>query len=363
MFGSAALTVTDTRPSPGVSGITPSTIDLATPPATFSVTGYGFANLGFGLPIANFSRNGVVLAQARATAMTSTTLTVPFPTSPTAIGGAGLPGFSAGPIVVEIYHQTGPSSFSVFGTTALTVTDTRPSPGVSGITPSTIDLAAPPATFSVTGYGFADLGFGLPIANFTRNGAVLAQARATAMTSTTLTVPFPTSPTAIGGAGLPGLSAGPIVVQIYHQTGPASFGLQGSAALTATGVQVPPGVSGITPSTIDLATPPATFSVTGGGFANLGFGLPIANFSRNGVVLRDMVTSVKAAKTATDCPFGSSARSVLTPAATTSAVLIQKAPIRNAQSGLIFPIRVIQPGSAGSFPVRAGRWVQNRAHR
>ena len=230
VFGSAALTVADTRPGPGVSGITPNTIDLAAPPATFTVTGNGFANLGFGLPIANFSRNGEVLAQARATAMTSTTLTVPFPTSATALG-AGLPGLSAGPVVVQIYHQTGPVNYSVFGSVALTVADTRPAPGVSGITPNTIDLAAPPTTFTVTGNGFANLGFGLPIANFTRNGAVLAQARATAMTPTTLTVPFPTSATALGG-GLPGLSAGPVIVQIYHQTGPVNYSVFGSTALS-----------------------------------------------------------------------------------------------------------------------------------
>src|SRR6267378_1671058 len=54
----------------GVSAIAPSTIDLASPPATFTITGNGFANLGFGLPVVNFMRNGALIAQARATALT-----------------------------------------------------------------------------------------------------------------------------------------------------------------------------------------------------------------------------------------------------------------------------------------------------
>src|SRR3954447_12610660 len=68
---------------------------------------------------------------------------------------------------------------------------------------------------------------------------------------------------------------------------------------------------------------------------------------------------VKAAKTASDSPLGRSARRVSIPAAMTTVVLIQKAPIRNAQMGLSLPIRVIQPGSLGSSPVRAGLRAQN----
>jgi hypothetical protein len=34
-------------------------------------------NLGFGLPVVNFMRNGTLIAQARATGLTGTTLTVP----------------------------------------------------------------------------------------------------------------------------------------------------------------------------------------------------------------------------------------------------------------------------------------------
>ena len=38
----------------------------------------------------------------------------------------------------------------------------------------------------------------------------------------------------------------------------------------------------VTPGTIDLATPPAAFTITGNGFATAGFGLPVVNFMRGG---------------------------------------------------------------------------------
>jgi hypothetical protein len=294
LLGSVALTINGAQTPPGVSGISPNTVDLATPPATFTITGNGFANLGFGLPMVNFTRNGMLLAQVRSTAMTATTLTVPFPS-----------GLSAGAVVVDVYLQTGSSSYSLAGSTTLTVTDTRPGPGVSGIAPNAIDLATPPSTFTITGGGFANLGFGLPIVNFTRNGAVLAQARATAMTASTLTVPFPTSATAIA-PNLPGLSAGAVDVQVYLQTGSASYSLLGSAALTVTDTRPGPGVSGITPNPINLATPPSTFTIAGGGFANLGFGLPIVNFTRNGAVLAQARATAMTAATLT-VPFPTSA--------------------------------------------------------
>ena len=144
----------------GVSAIAPNSVDLASPPATFTITGNGFTNLGFGLPVANFARGTTLLAQARATALTgSTTLTVPFPTQATAI------------------------------------------------TPSSIDLLHPPASFTITGNRFANLGFGLPVVNFVRGTTVLAQAPATALSGgTTLTVPYPTQAT----TNLPGLSAGQV---------------------------------------------------------------------------------------------------------------------------------------------------------
>ena len=74
--------MTDHAATPGVTGITPSAIDLATPPATFTIAGGGFTNSGFGLPVVNFMLNGAALGQARATAATGTTLTVPSPTAP-----------------------------------------------------------------------------------------------------------------------------------------------------------------------------------------------------------------------------------------------------------------------------------------
>src|SRR4030095_7393257 len=96
---------------------------------------------------------------------------------------------------------------------AVTVTVTE----VDSITPNLIDLASPPASFTIAGSGFANLGFGLSVANFTRNGTLLAQARATSGNSTTLTVPFPTTQGLFGT--LPGLSVGPVTVQVYNQTG------------------------------------------------------------------------------------------------------------------------------------------------
>jgi allophanate hydrolase subunit 1 len=233
--------------------------------------------------VVNFLRNGAVVAQARATEMTGSSLTVPFPTPATALV-PNLPGLSAGTVTVQVYLQTGPGSFSLLGSTTLTVTDTRPAPGVSSISPSAFDLADPPQSFAITGSGFANLGFGLPIVNFTRNGVVLAQARATAMTPTSLTVPFPTAATAIA-SNLPGLSAGPVSVQVYLQSGPAGYSLLGSTMMTVTDTRPTPGVSSIDPSVIDLADAPQPFTISGGGFADLGFGLPVVNFTRNGVVL------------------------------------------------------------------------------
>src|SRR5215467_9821326 len=273
------VTVTVTE----VNSITPNPVDLASPPASFTITGSGFANLGFGLSVANFTRNGTLLAQVRATSGNSTTLTVPLPTTQGLFGT--LPGLSAGPVIVQVYNQTGSTnSWSLVGSTSLTVNDTRPAPGVSSITPNPIDLASPPASFTITGSGFANLGFGLSVANFTRNGTLLAQVRATSGNSTTLTVPLPTTQGLFGT--LPGLSAGPITVQVYNQTGSTnSWSLLGSTPLTVNDTRSAPGVSSITPNPIDLASPPASFTITGSGFANLGFGLSVANFTRNGTLL------------------------------------------------------------------------------
>src|SRR5262249_10014317 len=174
-------------------------------------------------PVVNFMRNGVALAQARATALSgNTSLTVPFPTPATALV-SGLPGLSAGAGQVDVYNQTGGGSRSLVGSIALTVSDTRGSGGGPGITPSSIDLASPPASFTIVGSGFSNLGFGLPVANFARNGVVLAQARATALSgSTSLTVPFPTAATALA-SGLPGLSAGAVQGNVDNQNPGGGF--------------------------------------------------------------------------------------------------------------------------------------------
>src|SRR5262249_26368430 len=127
------------------------------------------------------------------------------------------------------------SSYPFVGSTTFTVADSRPPAQVNSITPNSIDLVAPPATFTIAGQRFADAGFGRPVANFTRNGVLLGQARATALgDSTTLTVPFPTNATSLSGPW-PGLSAGdPVLVQVYNQTGPSSHLLIGSITLTVT---------------------------------------------------------------------------------------------------------------------------------
>src|SRR3989442_8608315 len=114
-----------------------------------------------------------------ATALTgSTTLTVPFPTAATQLPNTpGLPGLSAGPVEVQVFLQTGAGSFSLLGSVTLTITDTRP------ITPGSIDLAAPPASFTVTGNGFANLGFRRRVDNFAPGPAALPLPPSTALKS------------------------------------------------------------------------------------------------------------------------------------------------------------------------------------
>ena len=324
LIGGVPLTVVDTTPSPGVNTITPGAIDLATPPTSFTITGNGFANNGFGLPVVNFTRGTTVLAQARATAMTgSTTLTVPLPTAATAIA-PNLPGLSAGLVQAQVYVQTGNVTYTLIGSVPLTITDTRVVSGVNSITPNTVDLSAPPTSFTIIGNGFVNQGFGLPVVNFARGSTVLAQARATAMTgSTTLTVPFPTAATAIA-PNLPGLSPGPVQAQVYIQTGDLTYALIGSVALTITGAQ-PGNVSAITPSTVDLSAPPASFAITGTGFADLGFGLPVANFTRGGVLIAQARASSLTGSTTLTVPFPTASTAIAPnlPGLSAGAVVVQ----------------------------------------
>jgi subtilisin family serine protease len=228
--GAAGATRTVTGAAAEVNSITPSTIDLFAPPPSFTIGGNGFSNLGFGLPVANFYSGGTLLAQARATSGSSTSLTVPYPTNATSISGS-LPGLSTGTITVQVYNQTGSGSWSLVGSTSLTVNDSTPPPSVSSITPNTIDLASPPASFTIAGNGFKNLGFGLPVANFYSGGTLVAQARATSGSSTSLTIPYPTNATSLFGS-LPGLSAGTITVQVYIQTGSYGWSLAGSTSLS-----------------------------------------------------------------------------------------------------------------------------------
>src|SRR5262249_42638954 len=217
-----------------VNSITPNSFDLANPlPATFTITGQRFADTGFGRPVVNFMRNGVLLGQARATALGgSSSVTVPFPTNATSLNGP-LPGLSVGDVLVQVYNQTGTTSYVLVGGVTLTVQDSRP-PQVTSIAPNSIDLATSPPSFTIAGQRFSDNGFGRPVVNFMRAGVLLGQARATAMVgSTSLTVPFPTNATSISGPLL-GLSACTVDVQVYNQTGPGSYMFVGNIPLAVT---------------------------------------------------------------------------------------------------------------------------------
>jgi subtilisin family serine protease len=311
-LGTGPLSVVDTRPAPGVSEITPSSIDLASPPASFTITGNGLANAGFGLPVVNFMRGGTLLAQARASALSGgTTLAVPFPTTATSLT-PNLPGLSAGAVQVQVWSPTGNTTYSLIGSVSLTVADTRAAPGVNAITPNAIDLATPPATFTLTGSGLSNAGFGLPVINFVRGGALLAQARASALTgTTTLTVPFPNASTSLT-PNLPGLSAGTVQVQVWLPTGGGGYSLLGTVTLSVVDTRPAPGVTGITPAVINLAAPPATLTLTGGGFENAGYGLPVINFMRAGTLLAQARATAVTGGASLTVPFPTSATS-LTP--------------------------------------------------
>jgi Abnormal spindle-like microcephaly-assoc'd, ASPM-SPD-2-Hydin len=341
---------------PGVASITPSTVDLAAPPASFTVTGTGFADLGFGLPVVNFTRGGILVAQARASSMTgSTSLTVPFPTAATAIA-SNLAGLSVGAVQVQVYLQTSSTNYSLIGGVPLTVVDSTPAPGVNAITPSTIDLATPPTSFAITGNGFANQGFGLPVVNFTRGTTVLAQARATTMTgSTTLTVPFPTAATAIA-PNLPGLSAGSVQAQVYVQTGTLTYTLIGSVPLTITDTRAVSGVSSITPNTVDLSAPPTSFTITGNGFVNQGFGLPVVNFTRGSTVLAQARATAMAGSTTLTVPFPTATTAIapnlpgLSPGAVQAQVYVQTGDLTYTLIGSVgLTITGALPGSVSAI--------------
>src|SRR5262249_21173834 len=156
LVGSTSLTVNDTRPPPSVSSITPDPIDLASPPASFTITDNDTADLGFLLTVVYFLRHGTNLGQVRVTSVTSPTLFFPFPTPQRPF--VSVPSLHDALPILDVYNQTGPgvNSWGLVGSTSLTVNDTRPPPSVSSITPNPIDLASPPASFTITGSGFAN---------------------------------------------------------------------------------------------------------------------------------------------------------------------------------------------------------------
>jgi allophanate hydrolase subunit 1 len=301
------LTSDDTQPyALGVTSLTPRSIDLIAPPATFTIAGGGFVEKGFGAPVVNFLLGGLVLGQARSTALTGSTLTVPFPTNATSLIGP-LPGLAAGAVQVQVYNQTGPSSYALVGTVTLTVADTRSCAAcVTSITPNPIDLASAPASFTIAGQGFADNGFKLPVANFLLGGVVLGQARATALTGltgSTLTVPFPSNGTSLIGP-LPGLVVAVVQVQVYNQTGASNYALIGGAPLTVNDTrQCAFCVKELTPRSIDLIAPPAIFTVLGGGFVDKGFGPPVVNFTRAGVLVGQARANSLTGRTTLTVPF------------------------------------------------------------
>ena len=119
LVGSVTLTVSGCGVC--VTGIAPNPVDLGAPPGSFTISGGGFTNAGFGLPVVNFERNGVLLGQVRATAiMGGTDLTVSWPTNQNSLSGA-LPGLSPGSVTVSVYNQTSVSDFSLVGNVSLTV--------------------------------------------------------------------------------------------------------------------------------------------------------------------------------------------------------------------------------------------------
>src|SRR5262249_49276048 len=170
------------------------------------------------------------------------------------------PALTVGAVQAEVYSQTSGVTYSLLGTLAVTITDTRPVPSVSAISPSTVDLASPPASFTITGTALANLGFGLPAVNFMRGSSMLAQLRATALTGTmTLTLPFSTA-----------LTVGTVQPQFPTRRAADPYSLLGTLAVTITDTRPAPTVSAISPNTVDLASPPASFTITGTNLSNLG---------------------------------------------------------------------------------------------
>ena len=298
LIGALPVTIIQSTIATSFTSITPTEVDLTSPPANFIAGGTGFTNFGFGLPIANFYRNGTLIGQVRASSGNSTSLTLPFPTTQGVYGP--VPGLSVGDATVDVYNQTGAGTFALVGTLPITITQSAPSTSLTSINPSQVDLTSPPANFLVGGTGFTNFGFGLPIANFYLNGTLVGQVRASSGNITSLTLPFPTTQGVYGP--VPGLSVGDATVNIYNQTGASSFALVGGLPITITQSAPSTSVTSITPSQVYLSAPPANFVVGGTGFTTFGFGLPIANFYLNGTLV-GQVRASSGGSTSLTLPF------------------------------------------------------------
>src|SRR2546428_415833 len=139
-----------------VTDITPSSIDLASAPGSFSIAGQGFASGGVGAPVWTLVTSRIRMPPAAGNEMTgSTTLTVPLPTNATSLSGP-LPGLSAGAVTVQVFFFNDTATTEIY---TLSLHDALPiwpcALCVTDITPSSIDLASAPGSFSVAGQGFA----------------------------------------------------------------------------------------------------------------------------------------------------------------------------------------------------------------
>src|SRR5438552_3905572 len=93
-----------------------------------------------------------------------------------------------------------------------------------------IDLASPPPNLIVGCTLFTYFGFDLSVANILSLHDALPISRASSGTSTSLTVPFPTTQGLF--TTLPGLSVGDATVQIYNQTGSSTWSLRWEEHMT-----------------------------------------------------------------------------------------------------------------------------------
>ena len=241
--GGAGASVTVSGFTTSVNSITPNPVDLASPPASFTLTGNGFANLGFGLPVVNFTRNGTLLGQVRATSVTNTTLVVPFPTTQ-GIFNNTVPGLSAGPVTVEVYNQTasGEQQLGIgrqhfahrqrYKDSSRVSTRSHP---IRLIWLRRRQASLSPETALPTWASACPWSTSLATARCSvRSGPPRSPTQLSSCRSP--------RPKVVFGNTVPGLSAGPVTVEVYNQTasGNSSWGLVGSTSLTVNDTRTPP---------------------------------------------------------------------------------------------------------------------------